>query len=269
VENAGSLVSYESRYNYSNVAVGGDKRSTALGAAANSTYTDEFGNNSGSISLSGNAEGSVISNGISNSVSAAITTTDYNGSQYIQGVSQAISSSLTRSFSVEANAEVTINASIEGITEDFINWAIYNYDWDADPSTPNNPYSSWSDYRITASVTVIPGVVVNAGTVDIPAPLNLNEDTTSGTLSFIAADDPDNPDLYYKLITSLTIETRVSNFDNQYPGGSLGELPDVGTIGPLIMETTASATSAPVPGSMILLFSGFAGLTAVLRRRKN
>lgn len=201
--------------------------------------------------VSGTASGSLLTNGASNTVSSEVTQSGSN--IYFDQVSQTISSSIKRSFTVEANAEVTIESLIADI-DTLINWAI------ADSGI------SSSSYSISASVTLLAGDVNNSSvdSADFTEVLYLNEENGySGTITFTSSDKV----VFYNLITSLTIKTNLSNFDSAT--GETGETLDVGSIG-LTMNTTMSATSAvPVPGSMFLLFSGVSGLAAVLRRSKN
>ena len=102
---------------------------------------------------------------------------------------------------------------------------------------------------------------------DIPDPILLDENNLSGSSIFIADADPD---IFYRLIAGITIDTRLQNLSLQ--GGPLGPLPDVGSIGtqgdPLLMTTTVSQAPVPIPGTVILLLSGLTGLITLRHRRK-
>lgn len=250
VSNAGTLWYFG--YPFPNASIAATETKTQLSESAYKEGSLTY--NSETTTVSGTAGGSYLTNGVSNTVFSGVTQSGSN--IYFDQVSQNISSSIKRSFTVETNAEVTVDCLIADI-DALINWALIGSGLDL----------SNSSYSISGNVTVLAGAV-NSSSVnvsDFTEVLSLNEENDySGTIVFTA----DENVMFYNLITSLTLKTGLSNFDSS--SGATGMSLDVGSIGALTLETTMSATSAvPVPGSMFLLFSGVAGLAAVLRRSKN
>lgn len=249
VINGGTLWYFGGSYPYASII--SQNASSQVNQAAN--LTGSFSNNGETTNVSGTAGGSYLDNGLSNTVSAEVIQTGSN--IYFDQATQTISSALKRSFSIEPNAEVSISTLLGGDIDALINWALVESG------------ISYSSYNISASVQLLAGGV-NDSSIDISdytktLILDVDEGETSGSISFIS----DENVIFYNLITSLTITTAFSNFDSAT--GETGITLDLSNIGPLTVETTLVATTTPVPGSMFLLFSGFAGLAAVLRRSKN
>jgi hypothetical protein len=245
VLNAGHLWYWDgSAYYDSNIVA----NNTKTEGTANQTGSVNY--NSESITVSGTAGGSYLESGLTNTVSAEVTQSGDH--VYFDQVSQTISSSLKRSFSVEANAEVTVDALLGNI-DDLITWALVESG------------ISYSSYTVSASLKVLAGEVssndVNVSDLSYETILN-EENGYSDTIVFTSNSNV----VFYNLVTSLTITTDLSNFDSAT--GETGITLDVSKIGDLTMVTEVSAVSTPVPGSMFLLFSGFTGLAAILRRRK-
>jgi hypothetical protein len=245
VLNAGHLWYWDgSAYYDSNIVA----NNTKTEGTANQTGSVNY--NSESITVSGTAGGSYLESGLTNTVSAEVTQSGDH--VYFDQVSQTISSSLKRSFSVEGNAEVTVDALLGNI-DDLITWALVESG------------ISYSSYTVSASLKVLAGEVssndVNVSDLSYETILN-EENGYSDTIVFTSNSNV----VFYNLVTSLTITTDLSNFDSAT--GETGITLDVSKIGDLTMVTEVSAVSTPVPGSMFLLFSGFTGLAAILRRRK-
>jgi hypothetical protein len=226
-----------------------------------------FGPNPGLIEFYAMGGGDIRADGVVNQAVAQITQTGMDDNQYINLGHQLTNSNVQRSFSADPGAEVTVSAEIAGI----IDWVNDNWVWnDGSPGSytgPVNPALPYSGYQISAMVSLLPGSLSGGGvSADIPVPILLDADNLSGSTSFIADADPD---IFYRLIAGIAIDTRVQNWDPSIGPGS--PLPDVGSLGiqgdPLLMTTTVSQSPVPIPGSIILLFSGLAGL-ATLRRRK-
>ena len=228
---------------YTNTQLGSHQSSSNLGTPVASTTTETFGDNPGKIVFYAMGGGGTHAGGLFNQVVAQITQTDMNGHQYINLGHQLINSSVQRSFSADPGAEVSVSAEITGTIE----WINDNWKWDngshgsfTGPIDASQPYSG---YQISATITLVPeslsGDDVSA---DIPDPILLDVNHLSGSTSFLA---DTNPDIFYRLVASIAIDTRVQNVEPS--SGPLGALPDVGNIGtqkaPLLMTTTVSLAS--------------------------
>jgi hypothetical protein len=97
-------------------------------------------------------------------------------------------------------------------------------------------------------------------TADIPGDILLDADHLSGSISFIA---DSNPDIFYRLVAGIAIETVVQNWDESY--GPNYALPDVGNLDTL-MTTTVEQAPVPIPGAFVLMLSGCLGLVALRKR---
>lgn len=232
------------------------------------TQSTNFGGNPGEMNFYAMGGGATHSDGVSNQAVAQVTVSGYDGNQYVNAGNQRVQTLVTRSFSADPGAEVTVDADITGM----IDWINQNWHWNDGtpgslPSGALDLYSPYSAYKIDASITFLVGSLSGPTVADIPDPIYLDQDHLSDSISFTADSDPDT---YYTLFASLAIDTRLQNFSFTY-GGPQGPLPDVGSIGmqgdPLLMTTTVAQSPVPIPGSLVLLCSGLLGLLAVRIRR--
>nr|WP_320014143.1 VPLPA-CTERM sorting domain-containing protein [uncultured Desulfobacter sp.] len=231
---------------YPNTNLNSTSSSSELGVSADLTGT--LTSNSETTTVYGTAGGSHLVDGVSNTVFAEVTQTGNN--IYFEGVTQTISSGVERSFSVEANSEVTVTAELADF-EDLINWTLV-------ASGVNN-----TSYNISATVNVMPDGEAAAQSLDVLRSISLDDFVDGvGTIVFNPVAGVD----FYRLSTNLILETELANVDSAGP--TIGTALDVGSIGELTLNTMVSANAVPVPGSIILLLSGFAGLAALLRRSK-
>lgn len=265
--NGGSGFYYLPPYTILGPQQGGPQNSTSLNLPASDTTTVSFAPNPGVIEFYAMGGGATHADGVVNQAVAQITKTDMNGNQYIEGGHQLTSSNVQRSFSADPGAAVTVSTDITGI----IDWVNENWSWnDGSPGSFTGPINAalpYSGYQISATISLLPGSLSGSGvSADIPDPIILDADNLSGSTSFIA---DDNPDIFYRLLAGIAIDTQVQNFD--ITQGPLGALPDVGSLGiegdPLLMTTTVSQSPVPIPGAFVLLFSGLLSLMAVRRNR--
>lgn len=250
VNNSGVLRYINQGYSFKDLA-SEDDNSAVLDAEANVDAT--FTHGSETTIVSGRAGGSYLSvqggdagDGVKNTAFAGVTqATDTN--IYFDTVTQYISSNVKRSFKVEGNAEVTVTSKFE----DLIDWTAFD-----DGDFTNTSYS------IIGTVTVLPSIAAAQAGQDTAKMITLEDfdEYGTGTITFTPVDGVE----YYRLYTTLIIKTELNNV--LFP--NLGQTLDVGNIGELTLTTTVTASAVPVPGSMILLFSGVAGLAALLRRSK-
>lgn len=247
---------------YSNTQLGTPQSSSNLSIPATETTTETFGPNPGEIEFYAMGGGGIHADGVVNQAVAQITQTGMDGHHYINAGSQHITSNVQRSFSADPGAQVVVSAEITGIIE----WI--NVNWNSMTGQPIDASEPYAGYQISGIVSLLPGSLSGGGvSADIPDPILLDGDNLSGSISFIADADSD---IFYRLVAGFTIDTDVQNLSLQM--GPLGPLPDVGSIGaqgdPLLMTTTVSQSPVPIPGTIILLLSGVAGLVTIRRHKK-
>jgi hypothetical protein len=206
--------------------------------------------------------GGVRSDGLFSSGYAEITHSDLTGNNGVSSGQQRVVSDTYRNFIPEGYGTITVSADLSGYTQ----WEALNYDWTTD--TVGNDLLPYSGYRLQGTVSVTINSAsqgIQVGSLD---PIELDNDTLSGSFSFDPAPDAD---LYYLLHVSLLIDTYIQNTDPMYgpwfePAGPIPAELRIGTdLAPMELSAAVSQTPIPIPGSLILLASGIAGLA--IRRK--
>ncbi|MCK5543722.1 MAG: VPLPA-CTERM sorting domain-containing protein [Desulfobulbaceae bacterium] len=236
----------------------------SLSSPAEATNAQNFGGNPGSMTLTGMAGGNL------NEVDALVVET-YAGIDYTSNldepkkfnatyngvkVQQRILASIDRIFRVNTNGYCDLAASLDGpITFDTFEFL---------------PDVSYAEYELKASVRLMefrddggPGIT---DTVE----LVLNNDTRSGVIEDIPIfTSTGGTDIYYGLHADILLKTWVQNFN--YDSFQSLDLSGQFQIGdgidnPLMLTAGISTSAVPIPGTVVLLFSGLGGLTLMRRR---
>jgi hypothetical protein len=218
--------------------------------------TASWSGSGSSITWNATAGGGVLPNGVTANGSVD---TQYNLNSLNYGINLGYQNSIStvqRSFLPVLGEEVTVSASFAGLA----NWPTLG--------DPNSDFL-YNTYKISGLVYVTPYLVggSQAGAASI---INLNNTTWSGSFNFTHT----NPNVYYVLYAQLTLETYLQNAT--YPPLNWGALnPNSNSsdgshsiAGNSPFQLNATVVSAvPIPGSLILLVSGVAGLVAIKRRK--
>jgi hypothetical protein len=179
---------------------------------------------------------------------------DLNGIAGLQSGYQYATSSLQRSFVPEALGNFTVSGSLAGT----VNWPSFG--------NPDND-SVYNTYLVSGVIEVTKHQVVGGSMVGAAQILNLSDSNKIGSLTI----NFDSIEYYYTLLVQLTLKTWMQNsaypinLDDLNPtGGSAGSH----SIGNSPYQLNAEVVSAvPIPGSLVLLVSGIAGLVAIKRRK--
>jgi len=250
---------------YFNWNQGVPQSSSDLNTGVQETWTEQFDTNGSSwITYDAAAGGGKSSNGLFNNAHAIIT----HGLDQISGVSfgqQSIESTTFRNFTPNGYGTITVSADFSGLLDWLTN---PNYDWEWGDAI--NPPGFWSDFQVHGNVKILPfiqdgGVI---GGIDDEINFNLDANTPTGSVLMqgsFSFDPVMNPEIYYVLMSTLTIETRCQNLD--MGNWDIGELPAPLTIGSLTLDATVTQAPVPIPGSIVLLGSALAGLGLIRRRR--
>jgi hypothetical protein len=242
---------------------GTKQTSTEIINPAEDKNDEGFGGYAGEATFYTMGGGEIAPNGIVNKVAAEVSHNLPKPGNYISDGGQLVQSVITRNFSADLGAQVSVETDITGL----INWADQNYDWDINAAIL--PDESYFGSQITAMISFLPLDFENqVMAAEIPQPITLDKDSLTGSTSFTADVDPTLG--YYAMTASITIETVLANLDSSN-GPLLGDLPNLGQIGedgnPLLMTTMVNQNAVPIPGSLVLLFSGFLGLVVLRKRR--
>lgn len=260
------------QYNYQVIANGGNflydgnyfHTSSQTGSATSFAGTvkkvvPEFVNYPGSINMIGTAHGESYYEGLTVYGSAVIDQTNLTASHGVD-IAQEISSVITRRFTIGETGLYNLKADLLGS----INFSSFGV-----------PYSNyWADYGVTGSVTLealtgdeLSGSVNNLGYV--VEPISLSDTDMHELLEVELFPQIDGKDVTYQLKASLYLQTDVHNtMAFFYTSGDISGYGDwmLGDENnPLTLNATV--TPVPIPGSLILLFSGLSGLLAFSRRR--
>ena len=187
-------------------------------------------------------------------------------------------STSSRSFLPIGGGDISISAQLSNLPT----WENNNYDFTSSPpgaEVPSNPiYNAW---RVVGGVqideiTLEPG---GSGVVssEIVASITLDSLSLQGTDDTILIGFDDftpvvQDDVYYELLVQLSADLVMNNIDPLF--GIVGTIPNLLEIGswinplqaPVVLSALVDQQAVPIPGSLVLLFSGWGGLTIIRRR---
>lgn len=212
-------------------------------------------------SLSG---GSTLENGFYNTVGSTLNYSGFNETDAMMIRQQPLSSSF-RSFTATADGTATIEAEISDPT----NFFVENFDWNT--GKPMNPMAPYFGYSVASTTEVISFSKTQGQISATFQSIKLNNDTKTGTISMNLSSDPD---IYYVLRSSLTLNTYIYNemlgsaaaviplADQTF---NIGEWINSECTTPLALSSTVTMAT-PIPGSLLLLLSGMGGMITFNRR---
>jgi hypothetical protein len=234
-------------------------------AQQNVSVTESTYPSGASAYMESRSYGSLTPNGANNYVASILEHSNFQGSDAIVGKQQP-KADIRRNFYVTSDMTVTISGTLSGS----INFTEQNYDWTT--GKPINALEPYYGYTITAK-TELYTFSKTMGLISadpIKLEMNNNESTQTATMALVA-----DPDIYYLLRSDLYLDAKIKNNDAYYQnpvplGDKVFEIGDWDANGPLdplmLTSTITPLLHTPVPGSVLLLISGLAGLFTARRR---
>ncbi|MCP4114915.1 MAG: hypothetical protein GY737_05815 [Desulfobacteraceae bacterium] len=214
--------------------------------------------------LKSQSSGALTSNGTSSFVTTLLEHENFAGNDAIVA-KQEPKVDIKRNFYVTSDMTITLSAAITGP----INFTVQNYDCSTLRGIDvMDPYYG---YTLTA-LTQVSTWSKKMGMIELPIKILMNNDTLSGSKTMKLVSDPD---IFYVFHTSLYLQSMVKNNDAFYVNPvalgdkvfEIGEWDGHESVNPLTLTSTVTPLlNTPVPGSVLLLLSGLAGLFTARRR---
>ncbi len=215
-------------------------------------------------SLTSIAGGSTLENGFSNTLGSTLNYSDFDETDAMMIRQQPISSSF-RNFTTTADGTATIEAEISGATDFFME------NFDVTTGQAINPMAPYFGFTIASTTEVISFSKTQGQVSATFQSIKLDNVTQAGTISMELSSDPD---IYYVLRTSLTLNTYISNEILGSDGTvipladqtfNIGEWINSECTTPLALSSSVTMAT-PIPGSLLLLISGMGGMVTFNRR---
>lgn len=178
---------------------------------------------------------------------------------------QSLGSYVTRRFRVDQEGSYNFNASLGGT---------FNMPDSFNHSGPGSPY--YADYSMTGRASISEFKIAADGYTLLPmgevASFIWNDGIGSGEEVVSLIPEKDGLDVLYQLVVGLNMEANVCNSMMDYITTAPDGAPDfvnsaLGTsLDPLTV--TSSVTPVPIPGTLVLFFSGLGSLAIIGRRGK-
>ena len=193
---------------------------------------------------------------------ANITLSDQFNSDHGVSVEQNVSTLVNRRFMVTGPGQYVLDGHLSGPADvndtfnSFLGGDFYGASWDLSGHATLDGFVLDENGMIVSSLDNVATFEFNNSDRDGNTPVDLIRKTVDGD------------DVMYGLTVYLEMETDLQNFNPQQ--GLMGDLTgmgpfDVGTAD-LPFEVSASISQVPVPGSLVLLFSGLGSLVCLRRR---
>jgi hypothetical protein len=213
-----------------------------INMTAVSDYQQEY--TSGAVaSPIARAGGFVIEGGFTNTITATFNYRNFAQKDAVNIVQKPASSAF-RNFTSTATETVRLEASISGD----LNFDVLNYNWETDaPVVPMDPYYG---YRLKATVQVMTFSKTADPSLQAYIRLYLDNDNPGDSITIDLVDDPD---IYYVLYSSISLDTHIQNLNAYYEEVlqlaeqtfNIGNWDDPNAVVPVTLTSTISIPTQP------------------------